>query len=93
MPTTRRVFGAVELNADQPTELTFAELREWVIWQFPRQKEARSLCGAVHPPHAEYGWLPALIAPRRNRLEIQGHVEEPFSTPEAAAEWMARERE
>jgi hypothetical protein len=81
-------FGSVELSPDTPTELTFAQLSDWVIWQFPRTK-SEWMCGAVHPPQPEYGWLPALINPYEKRLSVYGHQSKLFETPEEAAEWIA----
>ena len=78
------------LDTDQPTEVQFGDLQEWVIWQFPRLKRGW-LCGAVHPPLAECGWFPASIQPNQQRLLIHAHRVDPFVTPEEAAEWLAEQ--
>jgi hypothetical protein len=78
------------LSTDHPTETAFANLEDWVIWQYPRLKRGW-LCGAVHPPFSEYGWLPASIQPHRQRVLIHAHRTKSFSTPEEAAEWLAAE--
>jgi hypothetical protein len=86
-------IGPITLSSDGPTELTFADLSDWVIWQFP-VAEGGWLCGAVHPPAAEYGWLPVRIHPGRKRIVLHAHrCEEPFATPEEASEWMAENQE
>ena len=78
----------IEFSQNKPTELTFQELYSWVIWQFPRL-HGKALHGAVHPPQARHGWLPALIEPDRARVAVFAHLDERFATPEAAAEALA----
>lgn len=76
-----------DLLADRPTGASFEKLQRWIIWQFPRQK-GDGLCAAVHPPTAEYGWLPAVVALDKTAVWIHAHAAGPFPTPEAAADWM-----
>ena len=75
----------LELNSDQPTSLTFAQLYEWVIWQFPQQ-HADGLSGAVRPPLPEANWYPALIYPKEKRAQVYTHLDTSYGTPEEAAE-------
>lgn len=75
------------LCLDQPTELSFEELYQWVLWQYPRQKNG-GLVGAAHPPAADMGWYPAVILPDRQRVVIYGHLGQCFDSPEGAAEWL-----
>ncbi|MCI0576514.1 MAG: hypothetical protein L0332_22240 [Chloroflexi bacterium] len=84
----RKQVDTLTLRTDRPTELTFAELYTWVIWQFPRKK-AGGLCGAVRPPLAGHGWFPALVKSKEKRVLVHGHLPEAFLTPQAAAEWLA----
>ena len=81
----------VALQTDRPTELPFEDLYTWVIWQFPVPK-AGGLCGAVRPPIAKHGWFPALIKGKKKQVMVHGHLEKPFETPQAAAEWLARNK-
>lgn len=81
----------VILSLDRPTELSFAELYSWVIWQFPRPKSG-GLCGAVRPAAAEHGWYPALIKLKEQRVLVHGHLGQQFPTPAAAADWLANEK-
>lgn len=81
------LVGGVSLATHQPTNLTFAQLDSWIIWQFPRRCEDW-LCGAVHPPIAEHGWYPAAIYPQDAGVQVHAHAPERFPTPEAAARWL-----
>lgn len=76
------------IKLDQPTELTFADLHTWVIWQYPRQI-GKGLCGAVRPPVPEHGWLPAVIRLKEKVVQIHGHIDQSFDSPNAAADWVA----
>lgn len=76
------------IKLDQPTELPFADLHTWVIWQYPRQI-GKGLCGAVRPPVAEHGWLPAVIRLKEKAVQIHGHINQSFDSPNAAADWLA----
>ena len=82
-----KVIDSLQFDTINPTELSFAELYTWVIWQFPR-KQKSGLCGAVHPPIPEHGWFPAIITPQKYQISIHAHLEETFATPEAAAEYL-----
>lgn len=83
----KHVVADIVFRTNRPTRLTFAELYTWVIWQFPRQK-GTGLCGAVRPPIAEHGWFPALIQSKEKRVQVYAHLDETFSTPEAAADYF-----
>lgn len=74
----------IELNPEQPTSCSFEQLSDWVIWQFPQQAED-GLSGAVRPPIPEANWYPALINPKEKRVQIFGHLDTHFDTPEKAA--------
>lgn len=87
MSDDERVVGGLALAAEKPTRLSFEALRTWVVWQFPRRKDGR-LLGAVHPPGEARGWYPALIDSANERAEVFGYVDEPFDSPEAAADWL-----
>ena len=74
----------IKLNINQPTDLSFNQLYDWVIWQFPTQTED-GLSGAVRPPIVDATWYPALIQPKEKRVQIYGHLNTLFNTPEKAA--------
>ncbi len=78
----------LSFNAAQPTVIAANQLTSWVIWQFPRRK-GNHLCGAVHSPQKDFGWLPALIEKDGANLHIFAHLTDTFSTPEVAADWLA----
>lgn len=84
IPETR--IHELGLEGNQPTELAFAEVGDWVLWQFPLARRGW-LCGAAHPPQVAFGWLPALIHPADKLVRI--HPAAAFTTPEAAAHWLA----
>lgn len=71
---------------DVATEFTLQDLFSWVVWQFPKIVADKDLCAAVHPPIAEYGWLPATINLETEAVTVYGHVKRPFPTPETAAQ-------
>lgn len=87
-----RTIGSVKLNGEKPTELTFADLSDWVLWQFPRLRGGW-LCGAAHPSEPEFGWIPARIQPKQQRVLLFAHGTEPLATPEEAADWIANFKE
>ena len=64
-----KAIDSLQFDSIKPTELSFTELYTWVIWQFPR-KQKSGLCGAVHPPIPEFGWLPAIIHPKKQQLTV-----------------------
>lgn len=83
-----RTIGALEIHREQPTELTFDDLNDWVLWQFPRL-DGGWLCGAAHPAEPEFGWIPARIQPHQQRVRLYAHGTPPLTTPEEAAAWIA----
>jgi len=83
----KRIVAEITIRTDRPTELTFADLYTWVIWQYPRRKGS-GLCGAVRPSLANHSWFPALIKHHDKRVVIHGHIEREFLTPNAAADWL-----
>ena len=82
-----KAIDSLHFDTTKPTDLAFAELYTWVIWQFPR-KQKSGLCGAVHPPIPGHGWLPAIINPQKQQITIHAHLAETFATPEAAADFL-----
>jgi hypothetical protein len=91
MSEGKRTVASVALRSDRPTELSVKDLYTWVIWQYPQQK-GPGLCGAVRPPIANHGWYPALIKNKERRILVHGNLDQEFSTPEQAAEWLASEK-
>lgn len=87
-----KTIGSIRVNGEKPTELTFDDLSDWVLWQFPRLRGGW-LCGAAHPAEAEFGWIPARIQPKQQRVLLYAHGTAPLSTPEEAAEWIANVKE
>jgi hypothetical protein len=87
-----KAIDSVKFDAAGPTELSFTALYTWVIWQFPRQQKS-GLCGAVHPPIPDYGWLPAIIYPQKKELAIYAHLDETFATPEEAADYLYHKKQ
>jgi len=81
------VVAGITLKMDAPTDLSFGQLFTWTIWQFPR-KQAGGLLGAVHPPLAEHGWFPAIIHVKDRRAQVHAHLDETFSSPEAAIDHL-----
>ena len=77
------------LRNDRPTEVTADDLYTWVIWQFPRQISG-GLCGAVHPPLAGHTWYPVTIGYLDKKIQIHGHIDQEFSSPSEAADWLAK---
>lgn len=75
------------LQTDTPTLLTFGQMAEWIIWQFPRSKGERWYA-AVYSPFAPGKWMPALLHPKEKTAELYAHIPQTFSTPEAAADWL-----
>jgi hypothetical protein len=74
------------IAVDEPSDLSFEQASDWVIWQFPVPRRGW-LCGAAHPPQADFGWLPIMINPGQKVIRV--HPTAAFPTPEAAANWMA----
>jgi hypothetical protein len=88
MSEQEQLVASVAIRTDRPTQLSFSQLYNWVIWQFPRLKGA-GLCGAVRPPIANHGWYPALIRQQDKRVIVHGHLDREFTTPSDAADWLA----
>ena len=82
----KKVIAQIGFFQAKPTVLNLKLLNDWVIWQFPK-KTGSGFCGAVHPPHERYGWLPAVIHPEKNEAKIYGQLTETFETPELAADY------
>ena len=76
----------IKLNSSKPTTVNQKQLTNWVVWQYPK-KIAGGYCGAVHPPTAASGWLPAVIYRNKKEVQVHGHVTEPFDSPESAADY------
>lgn len=87
-----RTIGSITLRKDRPTNLTFADLFTWVIWQFPRLKGG-AMCGAVKPPIANHTWYPALIKQHEKKVRVHGHLGVEFTTPNEAADWLEKNGE
>lgn len=78
----------IKLDLNQPTTFSFDQLYDWVIWQYARQTED-GLIGAVHPPQADATWYPALIQPKEKRVQVYGHLDTLYNTPEEAAKQVS----
>jgi hypothetical protein len=87
MSSQKRTVADLSINADRPTDLSFDHLYTWVIWQFPR-KRGKWLCGAIRPPIAKHSWLPALIKPVENIVQVHGYADRNFDSPNEALEWL-----
>jgi hypothetical protein len=84
----KRIVAGIELHPDRPTTLTYHQLFQWVIWQFPIRRQ-KGFCGAVRPPEAEQEWIPAIIQSDNKRVQVYAHVGETFPTPETAVEYFS----
>lgn len=87
MKQKKRVIDDVVIFEDCPTDLSFEDLYTWVIWQFPRARGSWH-CGAIRPPIANHGWLPALINPSEKSVQIQDHGQKLFKSPGEVLEWL-----
>lgn len=87
-----KMVGSIELRLEAPTDLTFSDLADWVLWQYPRLHRGW-LCAAAHPPQPQYGWIPARIQPQKQRVLLYAQCAEPLATPEAAADWIAEHKD
>lgn len=83
---TNRV-ASIDLKRDGPTEVKIDDLYTWVVWQYPR-KLGHGLRGAVKPPIADSGWLPAEITKKGKVILVHGQIKQPFKSASAAAEWL-----
>lgn len=79
------VVANTTLSTKHATKLTFHQLKTWVVWQFPRKKEA-GLLGAVRPSLANHGWYPAIIYPKEKRVLVYGHLDTLYDSPEEASD-------
>jgi hypothetical protein len=88
MWTEKMVVAGIELQTDGPTTLTFQQLFQWVIWQYPLTRQ-KGFCGAVRPPETDQEWIPAIIQSDNQLVDVYAHVGETFSTPETAVEYFS----
>lgn len=87
MNKKKRMIDSIKLKNHHPTNLNFADLYTWTIWQFPRKVQG-GLCGAVHPPISNHGWLPAVINVKEKKVQVHGNLDQTFITPEEAAKFL-----
>ena len=87
MSAAETTIGGIRLRADRPTTASFADLGEWVLWQFP-QRERKGYRGAVRPALAGQQWLPAIIQADRGRVQIYGHIDASYPSPETAVTYF-----
>ena len=88
MSSNTILIGSVELLPDGPTELSFSDLKDWVIWQFP-SPHGGWLDAAAHPARTGYGWIPARVQPLKRRVLLYATLPGPLNSPEEAAKWIA----
>ena len=81
------IIAGVKLRSDRPTTLSYHQLYQWVIWQFPRPSR-KGFCGAVRPPIAEHEWIPAVILADKERVRVYAHLDQTFPSPETAVEYF-----
>lgn len=91
MSQKKKQIANLAFKDHRPTKLKFNALYTWTIWRFPRKIEG-GFCGAVHPPIAAHGWLPAviLITEKSKEAHIYGHLDQTFNTPEAAVDYLKK---
>lgn len=87
MTGDKKVVGTVTFEATKPTAVSFKQIHHWVIWQFP-QPHPDGMCGAVHPPLPNHGWIPAVIDSSRQMAHIFAHLAEPYNSPETAVAYF-----
>lgn len=85
-------LAGVKFRTDRPTTLSYSQLYQWVIWQFPRSSKRKGLHGAVRPPIAEHEWIPAVVQVDKERVQVYAHLDQTFPTPEAAADYFDEEK-
>ncbi len=88
MTTETKKVANLHLKTDKPTELSFGDLRTWVIWQFPQTIGEATLCGAVKPPIPDHTWYAATIQYHLEKVQVFGHIQKTFETPETAADHL-----
>ena len=76
----------ITLNKNKPTQLTYDDLFDWVIWQFPKIQEGGGLCGAVRLSIPDHQWYPAIIYLKEKKVVVYGHVADQFPSPETASD-------
>ncbi len=91
MSNQQMVIAGIRLRTDRPTGLSYRQLYQWVIWQFPRPQK-KGFCGAVRPPIAEHEWIPAVIHADKERVEVYAHLNQMFPSPETAVEYFYQEK-
>lgn len=79
----------ITLNSDEPTMLTFKQLHDWVIWQIP-QSVGNGLRGAVKPSSVTQQWYPAIVDVKKEKVQVYGHLDELFETPESASKYLTK---
>ena len=89
MPKLSQTISGVQLNLEKPTTCTFKQLFNWVIWQIPEPVE-KALSGAVKPPIPEAEWYPAIIHVKEKKVQVFGHIETLFDSPEAASRYLKK---
>ena len=87
MSATETTIAGIRLRMDRPTTASFADLGDWVLWQFP-QRERKGNRGAVRPALADHHWLPAIIQADRGRVQIYGHINASYPSPETAVTYF-----
>lgn len=83
----KKEIAHLKFDSAKPTKFNLKLLHDWVIWQFPKKAE-NGFLGAVHPPFAKHGWIPATINLEKQVAQIYGHLSETFVTPELAADYL-----
>lgn len=84
-----KTIDTLLLSTELPTEVSFRQVYSWVLWQFP-QTEKGWFRGAVHPPIADYGWLPAFIDAQTKKVQIFAQIKEPLASPEEVKAFFER---
>lgn len=76
--------SGIDLSLSEPTTLSFKDLQEWVIWQFPRQA-AKAHYAAVKPSVPGHGWYPATVDKSRKQVTVYANIDAALDSPEAAS--------
>ena len=88
MHSEETIVANVTLSTQHPTKLTFSQLETWVIWQFPRKKDA-GMHGAIRPFIANHDWFPAVIYPKEKRVQVYAHLNTLYPSPEEASDSLS----
>ncbi len=83
--------GGVKLAPDRPTMARISDLGEWVIWQFP-QRQRKGYCGAVRQALPDAPWVPAIIQSEKGRIQIYGHLDATYDSPETAVSYFTENK-